>query len=652
MTTTRAEPAGTSRPLVVLTAVLLLVAVCAVYAPTRHAAFVSIDDPEYVTENPFVRGGLTAAGIRHAVWGSRGALWMPLSFLSHMVDVELFGLSPGGPHLVNVGLHAANAVLLLLLLARATGAALPSAIVAVLFAVHPLRVESVAWIAERKDVLSAFFGLLTLHAWVSYAQRPGLGRYLVVVAGMLLALLAKPMLVTLPILMLLLDLWPLRRLHTTTADGRWTTWRDVVLEKVPLLLLSGAGAVLTLITAREYDALVSLSDRSLAARCVHAVVSYVWYVGKTLWPTQLGVEYPYPTWSAWQVAAAVTAVAAAIAACVRFRRRAPWAAVGLAWFAIGLFPVIGFFQAGEQGMADRFTYLPGIGLLVAIVWTLDRAGSSRPARAGIVGGAGLAAVALALASTRQVAVWQDSVTLYEHTLAVTRDNWRIHAALGGVHLDANRLTEASAHFEEAYRIAPGSAKANFGLGLVASAYGRLDEAELHYRETLALDPRHAKAHNNLGVLLFDRHDTDGGLHHLSEAARRDDPSVREAAANLRLALLRLGIADADDYVSGLATWSAAVEADRERPGGASYGASLAGRLLAPRVEVVRGCLAGGSKVPFTIYVAVGADGALQEVRPLPPTRVARCLGDRLRAALAPAPPFAPFHGEVSMRIEG
>jgi Flp pilus assembly protein TadD len=643
----------TKRVLLLATALLLVAAVGLVYAPVRHADFVTIDDPEYVTENPFVRDGLTVAGLRHALWGSRGALWMPLAFVSHMIDVELFGLSPRGPHLVNVALHAANAVLLLALLARATGAVLPSALVAVFFAVHPLRVESVAWIAERKDVLSAFFGLATLHAWLGYARRPGLARYLLVLLGFLLAVLAKPMLVTLPALMLLLDLWPLRRLEMPAADGRTATWRDLVLEKVPFLLLAAAGAALTFVTAREYGALVPLSARPIPSRILHAIVSTVWYVGKTLWPTRLGVEYPYPTWSAWQVGSAVLAFAVAGAACVRARRQAPWAAVGLAWFVIGLVPVSGLFQAGEQGMADRFTYLPGIGLLVAIVWTLDRAAAARGVRPAAAGFACAAAAALGIAANRQAAVWTDSLTLYHHTLAVTPDNWRIHAALGSFHLDAGRLPEAARHLEEAHRIAPTSPKAHFGLGLIASAYGRQDEAELHYRETLALDRTHVKAHNNLGVLLFERHDTDGGLHHLSEAAGLDDPDAADAAANLRLALLRLGLPDADEYVRELATWSAAVEADRTRAGGTTYGDGLTAQLLAPRAAAVRTCLADArdSTIPVHLYVAVAADGALIRVAAMPPTRAARCLRDELRAGHAAPPPFAPFHGKVALRVE-
>jgi protein O-mannosyl-transferase len=640
---------------VLVVAALLVVAVVAVYAPIRDAGFVSLDDQEYVTDNPFVRVGLTGPGVRHALWGSRGALWMPLAFVSHMVDVHLFGLSPAGPHLVNVGLHAANAVLLLLLLVRTTGAFAPSAAVAVLFALHPLRVESVAWIAERKDVLSACFGLLTLHAWVSYARRPRLGRYLAVVLALLLALLAKPMLVSVPVLLFLMDFWPLRRLDTPTPDGRRVTLGDLVLEKIPLLLLAAGTAALTLITVREYDALASLSERSLATRIVHAAASYVWYVGKTLWPADLAVFYPYPAWSAWQIGVAVACLAAAAAGCVVTRRRAPWIAMGTAWFVIALFPVIGLFQAGSQGMADRFTYIPGIGLLVAMAWTLDAAVRTRRPRALLGGAVAVVTVALAILSARQVRVWHDSETLYRHTLAVTENNWSTHADLGNVLLESGRLDEAYAHFETAYQLEPRATKTSFGLGLAASAYGRLDEAERYYRRTIELDYRHAKAHNNLGVLMFDRSETDAGLHHLSEAASVDDPNAREAASNLRLALLRLGIPDADAYVKGLATWPAAVEADRERPGGAKYGAGVAGQLLAPRVEAVRTCLGtadGRAKVPFNIYVAIGPDGALQEVAPLPPTRVARCLGDELRAARASAPPFAPFHAQVSMRIEG
>jgi tetratricopeptide (TPR) repeat protein len=644
------ETARSARAPVAVVATMLAIAVFAIYAPVRHADYLSLDDAIYVTENPYVRSGLTADGFRHALYGSRGALWMPLSFVSHMVDVALFGLDATGPHLVNIGLHAANVVLLLLLLVRATGAVAPSVAVAAVFALHPMRVESVAWIAERKDVLSAFFGLAALHAWVSYVRRRGLGRYLLAFALVLLALLSKPMLVTLPVLMLLLDCWPLRRLDGDTP-GRWTRLGEIVLEKVPLLALAAAGAAMTLVTAHESAAMATLADNPFSTRIAHATASYVWYVWKTLWPTGLGVFYPYQPWAAWQVmgSAAVLVLAAVVA--VATWERARWVSVGIAWWAITLFPVIGLFQAGSQGMADRFTYLPSIGLLVAIAWTLDALVRATPARLALGGAAAVTAAVLAVASARQVGYWRDGRTLYERALAVTTSNWIIEAELGNQLLAAGEPEAAYAHFEESFRLEPRFAKAAFGLGLAAKALGRLDEAEAHYRNTIRIDSTYVKAHTNLGILLFAAHNTDEALHYLSEAVRLD-PDSRDAVTNLRFALAQLGIGDADTYVNGLRTWSAAVASDRERPGGAAYGAGLLGQLLGQRVEAVRSCLGTTSPTPFNLYVAVAADGALQDITVVPPSSVARCFSDELRTAHAPAPPFAPFHAQIAMKFDG
>jgi tetratricopeptide (TPR) repeat protein len=639
-----------SRITIVTVATVLAVAVVAIYAPVRHADFLSLDDTIYVNENPYVRGGFTADGLRHALYGTRGTLWMPLTFISHMADVSLFGLDPTGHHLVNIGFHAANAILLLLLLVRATGAVAPSVAVAALFALHPLRVESVAWIAERKDVLSAFLGLLALHAWVSHARRPGLGRYLVALGLVLLALLSKPMLVTLPVLMLLMDLWPLRRLEGDAGVPR-TTLRELVMEKIPLLLVAGGTAGFTLMTVREGAALVTLSDFPFTARVAHATVSYVWYVWKMLWPADLGMFYPYPTWAAWQVAGAAVTLAAAAVLAISAWRRARWISVGLAWWAVALFPVIGLFQAGSQGMADRFTYLPSIGLLVAVAWTVDAL--VRAPRARFVLGAGVAAAsaALAVASARQVGWWRDGRTLYEHTLAVTTGNWIIHAEVGNQLLSEGQPERAYVHFEESFRLEPRFAKAAFGLGLAAKALGRPDEAEAHYRNTLRVDPTYVKAHTNLGIMLFERQATDEGLYHLSEAMRME-PTSPDIVRNLRFALGQLGMADVEGYVNGLRSWTVAVSVDRERPGGASYNAGLMQQLLGQRVDAVRGCLGGTTPAPFDLYIAVGADGAVENVTPLPSTTVARCLGDELRAARVSAPPFAPFHAQMTMRFDG
>jgi len=631
-------------------AAALALLVFAVYLPLRHAGFISMDDTIYITENPAVAGGLTAEGVRYAFFASRGALWMPLSFVSHMIDVSLFGLDPSGPHLENVVLHAANAILLLLLLVRATGRVAPSVTVAALFALHPLRVESVAWVAERKDVLSVFFGLLALNACVSHARTPTFVRYLAVLTCTVLALLSKPMLVTLPVLMLLLDVWPLRRLEGGAGFPRATV-RDLVLEKAPLFLLAGVAAAITLASVQRGSALVALGETSLATRVAHATVSYAWYAWKTAWPTRLAMFYPYPTWATWQVAGSALLAVAALALAVVAWRRARWITIGLAWWVVALFPVCGIFQAGSQGMADRFTYVPSIGFLVAIVWTLDATARTPRARAALGGSAVVAVAALAIASARQVGWWHDARTLYERTLAVTTDNWMIEAELGNRLLADREPAPAYEHFARALAIEPRFAKAAFGMGVAAKDLGRPDEAVARYHETLKLDPTFVKADTNLGVLLFAAHRTDEGLHHLSEAVRKA-PDAPETVLNLRAALKQLGVADVDRYIERLESWTLAVATDRVRPGGETYGAGLMSALLGPRVDAVRGCFANASPTPFNLYVAVAADGALTDVTAVPSTPVGDCFGDELRTARVPVPPFAPFHAQMEMRFGG
>ena len=633
----------------------LVVAVALVYAPLRHAGYFALDDRVYVTDNPFVRDGLSLAGLRHAFLASQGALWMPLAFMSHMLDVQLFGLAPGGPHVVNVALHATNAVLLLWLLVRATGAIAPSIAVAALFAIHPLRVESVAWIAERKDVLSGFFGLLTLHAWVGYVRRPSVRRYALVVAGTVLALLSKPMLVTLPVVLLLLDLWPLGRLGAPRADGAPTTLEHLVMEKVPLLALAGGTAVVTLLATRADASLAPLDAHPLGVRIAHALVAYVWYVGKTVWPTDLAVFYPLPAWPPRQVLGATFVLVLGAVLGATTRRRAPWIGVGLLWFAVGLFPVIGLFQAGNQGMADRFTYLPGIGLLIAIAWTLEVAVRSRAGRASVGVAVALAALVFAGAARSQAALWTDSVAVFEHALTLHPDDWVTHTDLGNELIERGRYQDAEAHLREAILLHPRFAKAHFGLGLARENLGHPDEAIAEYREAIAIDPTFWLAHNNLGILLLAAGDVDAALHHFLEAARLH-PGSTEATKNLRLALQQSGFAEdqVDGYLHLAQSWAEIVAIDRSLPGGEPYSKALPGALLGPHTETLRGCLHKSAPplAPFDIYVAVEADGAVAEVTAVPPTRVARCFSDELRAAHAPAPPFAPFHAQVSMRFEG
>jgi tetratricopeptide (TPR) repeat protein len=627
-----------------LLAVLLATALVAIYLPVRGAGFFYLDDDFYVTANPFVRDGVTLAGLGHAFLSSHGGLWMPLAFTSHMIDVSLFGLDPTGPHVVNVVLHVVNAALLLAVLLRTTGALAPSLAAAALFACHPMRVESVAWIAERKDVLSALFGLLALHWWVDFTRAPSARAYRLVVAATIAALLSKPMLVTLPLLLVCFDVWPLGRLGTARPDGRALRLKDLVVEKLPLLALAGAAAAITLAAAGTQGALAALESRSLGTRLAHALGAYAWYAWKTLWPTDLGVFYPYPTWSGWQIAGAALFVAGSAAVSVATWRRAPWVAVGLAWFAIGLAPVIGIFQAGGQGMADRFTYVPAIGLVIALVWSLHEIVRARTALAG----AALVAVAtLAAGAHRQATYWRTSEALLEHTLAVTANNWRMESALGSVLANAGRNEDASAHFTRALAIEPRDPVAQYGMGLSLDGLGRPDEAIVHYREAIHVDPGYWRAHNNVGVYLLHHGDVDGALHHLSEAVRLN-PDAADATRNLRGALAVAGFPDTntDGYLQGLRAWSAAIASDGSEPGAAAYNASLAVELLRAHAALVHGCIGADAHPAFSLYVQVDATGQLTAVTAMPPTPVARCVRDELRTAHAPAPPFAPFHARI------
>jgi tetratricopeptide (TPR) repeat protein len=630
--------------------VALVLAIVLIYASVRQAEFFYLDDDFYVTANPFVRDGLTIAGLRRVLFGSYGAHWMPIAFASHMVDASLFGLTPAGPHIVNVIVHALNALLLLALLHRTTGALVPSVLATALFAFHPLRVESVAWIAERKDVLSLLFGLLTLHAWVSYTAEPTSRRFRVVVAGTILAIMAKPMLVTLPVLLLCFDWWPLRRVGTPGPDGRPLGAADLVREKMPLFLVSGAAVVVQLVAARLQGALVALDDRTIPTRLAHATCGYAWYAWKTIWPTNLGVFYPFPAWTWVQVAGAAAVIAAALVVAVRARRSAPWITAGLAWFAIGLLPVVGFFQVGGQGMADRFSYLPSIGFVTAVVWTVHETVRARSARAAFAGVGVVAAVALAVVAHRQVGYWRNSETMLERTLAVTHDNWRMEEALGNVLANEGRHADAQAHFARALAIEPDSGGAAYGLGVALAGLGRDDDAVVHYREAIRLDPTHWRAHNNLGVYLLRHGDLDTALYHFSEAVRLN-PGARDATDNLRATLAATGFTKehADGYLQLLVTWSAAIASDQQTVGGAAYGARLASALLASRAALFQSCAGKGADdgaQPFSLYLQIDANGALTAVTVVPPVAAARCLRDELRMAHAPSPPFAPFHASV------
>jgi protein O-mannosyl-transferase len=521
------------RETAVCLAILLLTA--AVFLPVAGHRFITFDDDAYVTENSHVREGLTREGVIWAFTAFHSANWHPLTWLSHMLDVSLFGLDPAGHHLVNLALHILGALLLFLVLRLLAGDVWPAAFTAFLFAVHPLHVESVAWVAERKDVLAGVFFMLTLLAWLRYLRRPGIGRYLATALVFMLGLMAKPMLVTLPLVLLLLDGWPLGRF----APGRA---RALVVEKAPLLALSAASSVLTWLAQEKGEALRQLENVSMGLKVSNALLSAVTYLVKAVAPRNLSIFYPFPEGGipAWKTAGALALLAAVTAATLVLRRRAPWLALGWGWYLVTLLPVIGLVQAGSQAMADRYTYLPLVGPFAAVAWGMRAPAWRRrivPATAAM-----LLVIVLALLARRQVGYWTDSATLYGRALALDPGNWLAHANLGGVLMDEGRLDEALDQFGRVISLKPGNAEARFNTGYILHRRGRYDEAVQWYLSALGVKPDFAGAWNNIGTA----RDAQGRRAEALEAFRRAveiDPDLASAHYNLGARLLQEGRID-------------------------------------------------------------------------------------------------------------
>jgi tetratricopeptide (TPR) repeat protein len=578
---------------------LLWIGTLALYAQVAHHGFLPYDDGQYVLANPVVREGLSWRGITWAFTTLHFSNWHPVTWLSHMLDVQLFGLDAGAHHLVSAGLHATNAALLDILLMRMTGARGRSALVAALFAVHPLHVESVAWIAERKDLLSTLFGLIAIAAYARYAARPGPARYAAVVLSFVASLMAKPMLVTLPFLLLLLDGWPLGRApgFRTVTDSRFAPadWKRLIVEKAPLLVLSIASSAITVIAQSRGGSVADLGEVGLGSRIANAAFSYAAYGWKTLWPARLAIFYPYRhALPSWELGGAVLLLVGVTAAVVASARRAPWAAVGWLWFVGTLVPVIGVVQVGGQSMADRYTYVPAIGLFVAFVWgghalASRWPGAIRPASVT----AALAIAVLAVLTWRQIGWWSDHETLFRHAIAVTSPNARAHSVLSGglrgegraaealveaeeavrlepgiaaywsevglVLRDLRRLEPAAVAFERALALDPGLASAWAGTGFVAAGLGKLGEAEHAFRRATALAPDDALAWNELGLVLV----ATGRVGEAVEAYRHAleaNPGAAAAWSNLAAAYQRIGrMGEAGE------AFAAAVRADPATP---------------------------------------------------------------------------------------
>lgn len=478
---------------------LLVVASAAVYQDVRHHDFVDLDDLPYVLENRDLRVSSLAEAVGVAFRSTSQVNWTPLTLLSLQLDRALYGDRAPGYLAVNVALHAASAALLFLALLRMTGSVAPCAFVAAVFALHPLHVESVAWAAQRKDVLCALFWMLTLLAYAAYAERPGPRRQAWVALALCAALLSKPVAVTLPCVLLLLDYWPLRRLQDPAQRRR------ALLEKLPLLLPVAAVAVLTLRLQHDVNAVMDTQRLPLGMRLATAVDAYASYVVQSFWPSGLAVFYPYPASGipAPRLAAELLLLGGASAAALFLARRRPYLIVGWLWYLGTLVPTIGLVQVGSQGRADRYTYLPMIGLAIALAWAArDLAGSDARRRVLIAGMGAAACAALGVTAAAQVGHWRDAITLHAHSVAVTRDNVPELLRLATALRRAGRYEEAIAPQERALELSPRRGLEQANLGDLYARVGRLEDAEAAYRRGLRLEPDNALGHANLGLALI------------------------------------------------------------------------------------------------------------------------------------------------------
>lgn len=483
---------------------LLVVATLALYNPVNRHPFVNYDDDRYITENPHVHNGLTWRTITWAFTATEQGNWHPLTWLSHALDYQLFHQNPAGHHFTSLLIHAANAVLLFLFLMYATRRLGPSLFVAALFALHPINVESVAWVAERKNVLCTFFFFATLIAYCWYARQPDWRRYLVFAGLFLLGLMSKPMVITLPFVLLLLDYWPLGRIRGGHADATAAPLSKLVVEKLPLIALSAASAVITMQAQRAGGAMRSTAQFSLAVRLENAVMAYAMYLWKMIWPSHLSPIYPHPgdSLAGWQVGTSALVLLAVTAVALKFRARR-YLLTGWLWFLGTLVPVIGLVQVGDQAMADRYAYIPLVGIFIMIAWGIaDLADSKQIGLVVRVIPAACVLLALSFATNRQLGYWSSNYDLWTHAVAVTGRNFIAQDNLGGALLWLGKTDEAYLHFQAAAEINPLDPMSRSNLGAYLQEHGHMAEAIEKYNRviTLTSDPGLlAATYANLGA---------------------------------------------------------------------------------------------------------------------------------------------------------
>jgi tetratricopeptide (TPR) repeat protein len=532
-----------------------------IYAQLIGHRFITFDDPTYIQENPMVNRGVTLAGLAWAFSTFYAGNWHPLTWIAHMIDSQLFGVIAGGHLLVNALIHAANTLLVFWFLLRTTHARWSSALVAALFALHPLHVESVAWASERKDTLSTFFGLLCLIAYTRYAEAPSIRRYAWVAIMLALGLMAKPMLVTWPFVMLLLDYWPLgrfaavipseveesrRKTSKLTPRGPSTplgmTIKRLIIEKLPLFALVAASAVVTSVAQSHLGAVRGFTEVPVALRLSNALVSYTKYLLLACWPNDLAVFYAFPRRGipAWQIIGAALLLIAITAFCFSQRKIRPYLIVGWLWFLGTLVPVIGLVQVGAQTMADRYFYIPSIGLFIAIVFGLADIAQTRsvaPWLCAVI--ANVVLLVLATLTDAQIHRWNDSITLFKHALTVAPSNVIAEDNLGLAMHKSGQLDEAAAHFQKALQIQPNDYTALLTMGVIRFYQGRVPEAMEYAQATIRSEPDAPKAHNLLGMALAKQNRIDAALDEMRRAVELapKDPEIRN---DLGLALARLG----------------------------------------------------------------------------------------------------------------
>ncbi len=512
---------------------LIVIITSLVYFQAIHFDFVNYDDDGYVYQNPLVKSGISIKGIFEAFSEMYKANWIPLTLISYMMDTEIFGVSPIGYHFTNIFFHILNSVLLFIFLKISTGNVRSGFVVAILFAIHPLHVESVAWISERKDVLSTFFGLCALIMYIRYATQRDWKKYLAVFMLFLCSLMSKPMLVTIPMIFLLLDFWPIQRIPSNQNSKNIRTLWMLVLEKLPFFILSLIFSVIAILSQKSGGTVGTTTGFPFSARLMNAMVSYAEYIFKAFWPTNLAVIYPYRhEIDILQLIVSILVLLAITCAVIYCNKKNPALFVGWSWFLITLLPVIGFIQVGTQAMADRYTYVPLIGLFISAVWSINHLIIKFRFNQWIVAMATATIIlTFSMMTFNQITTWKNSATLFEHALSVTHDNWVAHLNYGEALLERGQVEEAIRQYQKALVIKPDFELAYLNIGVAFAKKGQTDHAIANYQKALSIEQNLPSAWLNMGNAYFRKGMPDKAIYYY-ETALSFKPDFAEAYCGL------------------------------------------------------------------------------------------------------------------------